>query len=159
MPRAKPSPRLRTHDGLGPGRSSRPRRRPRHQLYLPVRCAACHRSPRRASGTPAQPCGRLRRWRDAPRPGNRLCPTRDPEIRKRAGRRRRDDGRLCLSNGHHLRAQGDGHLGRRARHEHARWRSAFLRRLRMQGRQIDFDRVHRASILRPAAGEVRNERS
>ena len=140
--------RLRAHDRLGPGRPLRPGRRPRHQLHRP------RRRPRpigREGEAPVPPLnlvgdfggggmllafGVLAGLLDAARTG------RGPGGRRRHGRRRR------LAHDDVPRLPGDGHLGGRAGHEHARHRRPLLRRLRVRRRQVRLDRLDRAAVLR-----------
>ena len=94
MPRPQPQARLRTDDRVGPGRSVRPGRRPRHQLHLAGRRARPLRAGRAGAGSPAQHDRRLRRGRDVPRLRRGVRPARGPAQWRRAGGRRGDGRRL-----------------------------------------------------------------
>ena len=110
VPRPQPAPRVRPHDGLGPGRPVR--RRPATTSTTspwPARWSRL-RSRRREAGAPAQPGGRLRWWRHAPRLRRGLRARRGPRLRAGSGGRRGHGRRRRRAHDHVPRLPRDGRL-------------------------------------------------
>jgi hypothetical protein len=89
----------------------------------------------------------LRRRRALSRVRARLRTSRSQDLRQGSGGRRRHGRRRGFADHQRVRRHRIGSVGQSARLEFGRWRRAFLRHLRNEGRQIRFHRVDRSPLL------------
>ena len=145
--RAQYAPRLRAHDGLGPGRSVRADGGARHQLHRARRCAPLrwHRGDSRPT---AESPRRLRRRRDAARGRDPRRDPRVPPVRQGPSRRRRDVRRRRPADDGLLRPVCRRALGGSPARERDRRRGALLPHVRHRRRQALRSRCDGAAVLR-----------